>query len=87
MKTLSSKNQENPSDRISHTWAPLICYPITVMLFKYVPRDRKGGHDFLDNGRKARSYVWRIYKECSQAASIIMLPKSRRGLHASVVDP
>jgi hypothetical protein len=23
MKTLWCKNQENPSDRISHTWAPL----------------------------------------------------------------
>jgi hypothetical protein len=24
MKTLWCKNQENPSDRISHAWAPLI---------------------------------------------------------------
>jgi hypothetical protein len=26
MKTLWCKNQENPSNRISHTWAPLIIY-------------------------------------------------------------
>jgi hypothetical protein len=33
MKTLWRKNQENPSDRISHAWAPLIFltyYPVAV---------------------------------------------------------
>jgi hypothetical protein len=30
MKTLLCKNQENPSDGISHAWAPLKCYFLAI---------------------------------------------------------
>ncbi len=32
MKTLWCKNEENPSDRISHAWAPLNFWKIAVKI-------------------------------------------------------
>ncbi len=32
MKTLWCKNQENPSDQISHAWAPLMFIPLQRLL-------------------------------------------------------
>ncbi len=51
MKALWCKNQENPSDRISHAWAPLSAFSLLLcqrlfLFHQYIAKERqiKDGH-------------------------------------------
>jgi hypothetical protein len=54
MKTLWCKNQENPSDRISHAWAPLNCvnkYTVCTHILLYTVCKGGGGMGFWASDR------------------------------------
>jgi hypothetical protein len=58
MKTLGCKNQENPSDRISHTWAPLKDVTnVAIMLLQKNVSGRKPLHTVT----KFRNYKPQVF--------------------------